>query len=95
MTNTSNPIETVIYESQNPIVPERKFCAFLVREVDEIKDRKRTGAKVKDQLPMVFWSDTHEGAETKAVTWWETERTKERNKTERGRTVGLSRRRHN
>ncbi len=86
-------VDAVIYESQNPATPAKRFCAFLVREVDEVDDKRRkTGRKVSDHLPMVFWSDSADGAETKARHFWMTETARIRDKSERGKKLGESRR---
>lgn len=82
-------IETVIYESENPVWANRKFCAFLVREVHELdKNGKRTGAMIYDQLPMVFWGTSASDVDSQARHFWMTETARIRDKTERGKRLG-------
>lgn len=82
-------VNVVVFESQNPVTPKKRFCAFLIQEVDEIgEDRKKTGRKVFDNLPMVFWSDSADGAENKARHFWITETARSRDKRERGKKLG-------
>jgi len=71
-------ISTVIYKSDSPIVPGRKFCAFLVKD--------------EEQLPMVFWATTESEADSKARDWWQTETAKAAAKVEHGKKLGKSRR---
>lgn len=85
-------IDTVIYESENPVWANRKFCAFLVREAFEIdKDGKRTGRMVYDQLPMVFWGTSASSVDQQARHFWQTETARKREKTERGKALGAAR----
>lgn len=70
-------IGTVIYKSDSPIVPGRKFCAFLV--------------KGEEQLPMVFWATTESEADSKARDWWQTETAKAAAKVEHVKKLGKSR----
>ena len=84
-------IDTVIYESENPVWANRKFCAFLVREVHEIdKDGKHTGAMVYDQLPMVFWGTSASDVDSQARHFWQTETARIRDKTERGKKLAAA-----
>lgn len=88
----STEIDTVIYESENPVWESKKFCAFLVRELPEVnKDGKRTGLMAYDQLPMVFWGTSANDADQKARHFWITETAKAREKIERGKVLGASR----
>jgi hypothetical protein len=80
-------IYTVLYESDNPITPERRFCAFLVRDIEE----KKTGRKVKDQLPVIFYAATGNAARERAIQFWETETAKAKAKAEHGKKLGQSR----
>lgn len=89
----STEIDTVIYESENPVWANRKFCAFLVREVYEVdKTGKRTGRMVYDQLPMVFWGTSASAVDQQARHFWMTETARKREKTERGKALGAARR---
>jgi hypothetical protein len=74
---SNKAINTAIYKSDNPIVPGRKFCAFLV--------------KGQEQLPMVFWATTESEADSKARDWWQTETAKAAAKIERGEKLAQSR----
>lgn len=85
-------IETVLYESTKPISKGREFLAFLVIDADEVIDRKKTGRKVKDQLPVTFYGHTAIEAVQKARTFWIEETAKARAKVERGKALGASRR---
>ena len=80
-------LTTALYESEAPINPARKFCAFLVRDVTEVKDGKRTGNIVKEHLPLAFYAATGEEATRKAIQFWDDETAKERARKERGRAL--------
>lgn len=92
----STEIDTVIYESENPIWANKRFCAFLVREVPEVDEKgKRTGLMTYDQLPMVFWGDSANSVDQQARQFWITETARIRAKTERGKALGASRKKGN
>ena len=80
-------IETVIYQSDNPVYPGRKFAAFIVKWVDEVVDHKKTGQKIKNQLPVIFYGTTAEQAHERAMTFWDEETAKAKAKTERGKAL--------
>lgn len=84
-------IETVIYESQNPIKPGREFLAFIVVEANELDGKKPTGRKVKDQLAVTFYGTSATEADAKARKFWEEETAKAKARVERGRALGSSR----
>jgi hypothetical protein len=86
------PLEvyTALYESDNPIAPEKRFCAFLVREADEVKDREKTGRKVKEHLPVAFYAETGNAARDKAIQFWNDETAKAKAKAERGKILSKS-----
>jgi len=84
-------IDTVIYESENPVWTNRKFCAFLVREVHELdKNGKRTGNMIHDQLPMVFWGTSASDVDSQARHFWQTETARIMDKKERGKRLAAA-----
>lgn len=87
-------IDTVVYESQNPIKPEEKFCVFIVVEANEIDGKKRTGRKIKDRMSVVFWGTSSDDARQKALNFWENETRKARERSERYKRLGESKRKN-
>jgi len=85
-------ITTAVYEAENPVKPEKKFCAFIVRQVEEIVDRKKTGNMVPDQLPVVFWGYSAQEADTRARVFWKEETDKAKAKTAHVKSLGEKRR---
>lgn len=85
-------IDTVIYESRNPIKPGREFLAFLVVEAHELDGKKRTGRKVKDQLAVTFYGTSAEEADARARKFWADETAKAKAKAAHGKALGESRR---
>lgn len=85
-------IETVIYESKNPTKRGREFLAFIVVEADETDGKKKTGNKVKDQLPVAFYGHSAIDVVDKARKFWADETAKARAKAEHAKSLGESRR---
>lgn len=85
-------IETVLYKSANPTHPSREFIAFIVTDVDEVIDKKKTGRKVKNQLPVAFYGRSEIDAVDRARKFWAEERAKARAKEAHGKALGASRR---
>lgn len=88
-------IETVLYRTANPTHPSREFIAFIVTEADEVIDRKKTGRKVKTQLPVAFYGRSEIDAVARAKTFWNEEKAKARAKEAHGKALGESRRKAN
>lgn len=84
-------ITTAVYEAENPVKPEKKFCAFIVRKVEEIVDRKKTGNMVPDQLPVVFWGYSAQEVDAKARTFWKEETEKVKAKAAHAKWLGEKR----
>jgi hypothetical protein len=85
-------IETVIYESKKPTAAGREFLAFIVVDADEMDGKKKTGRKVKDQLPVAFYGRSAIEVVEKARKFWADETAKARAKAEHGKALGESRR---
>jgi len=81
-------ITTAVYEAKNPVKPEKKFCAFIVRQVEEIVDRQKTGNMVPDQLPVVFWGYSAQEVDAKARTFWKEETDKAKAKVAHAKSLG-------
>lgn len=85
-------IDTVIYESKNPTAKGREFLSFIVIDVDEMDGKKKTGNKVKNQLPVAFYGHSAIEVVEKARKFWAEETAKARAKSEHGKALGESRR---
>lgn len=85
-------IDTVVYESKNPTKPGREFLAFIVVEAHELDGKKRTGRKVKDQLPVAFYGHSAIEVVDKARKFWAEETAKAKAKAAHCKALGESRR---
>ncbi len=75
-------IATVVYEAVDATKPSDRFMAYLAQGVDG-----QNGL-----LPIYFMAETAEGARNRAIAFWDDENAKKAAKAERGRKLGLARR---
>lgn len=85
-------MKLVTYECSEPLSENQRFLTWLTEEVHIVKDKKKTGETKLSFLPVYTFGPAREVAEARALAFWEDEKAKERAKKERGRALGLGRR---
>ncbi len=80
-------VETVLYESKNPLREDERFIAFLVGEVYVTEKNKKTGEKRNELLPVRFSSSEGGVAEDKARAFWHYETAQKQAKIDRGKKL--------
>jgi hypothetical protein len=76
-------ISTMVFEAVDPIPASDRFMAFLVQGT----------YSQTSLLPVYFRSETADGARIRAITFWDDEKARARAMAERGKKLGLARRR--
>jgi len=85
-------MRVVVYQSADPLSETERFLAFLSEEVALTENGKKTGMTAMRLLPVRFAGETALAAENRAMAFWNDEIAKALAKAERGRALGLSRR---
>lgn len=81
-------IEIVLYGFESGVMnPNERHCAFIVR----VGTDKKTGATVRERLPMVFFASDGAEAARAARAFWDMETKKAAGKVERGRALAKPR----
>jgi hypothetical protein len=83
-------MRVVLYESSEALRTDERFMAFLVSDPSPSGDAVSSHSCL---LPVRFCSGTAQGAQERALAFWDVETSKKRQKQERGDALGARRRR--